>query len=925
MRILLIHDQPEDAELIVRALQGQGIVPTLTRVETLPEICAELAPEPEVVIFDPSVEQVALGDALSVIREHDPDLPFIVLSGQPLDDRAISVLRSGPSGIVRKDHLDLLAPTIEKEVTAARERRSLRELQVTAARTERRFRALVERSANGVFIVDRMARIRFKGPPILSHPGTDLLGESAFANVHPADRERVQTAFQQIVREPGAVLTMEYRARRQDGSWRWIESVAKNLFDDDTVGGVVINYRDVTPRKFAEQRLRVQLAVAQTLANSSDPRVATQAILQQICEHLSFAVGVLWLPEERMLRFAQSWRDERLPAPFDCSQLTFARGTGLPGRVWESGCPTWIADLSGFANFPRAAAAEAAGLRSGVAFPILLRETVLGVLEFFDTEGRTPDQELDGVLTGLGFQIGQYLQHHRVETQYRMITETARDAIITIDEASTILFVNNAAIRLFGYSSDELIGKSLTMLMPASYHAPHKAGLARYAGTGERRISWTATSFPGLHRDGQEIKLEMSFGEAYDAGRWVFTGVLRDVTDRSRLEEKLRHTQKLESLGVLAGGVAHDFNNLLTGILGNASLALETLPPDSSSHKLLEDLLDATYRAANLNRQLLAYAGKGRFVVEPVNLSTLVDELSPLLRASIPRTVQLRLDLDHHVPSVMADVVQLNQVVMNLVINGAEAVPEGRDGTVRVAVRPQILDAARIEQTLAGEDLTPGAYVSLEVHDTGIGMTPDVQARVFDPFFTTKFTGRGLGLSAVLGIVRGHRGTLKVTTTLGQGSTFKLLFPARSGAGVKDARTASQSRHSLLGTGTILVVDDEEIVRRTATSALEHAGYTVLQAGNGREAIAVYEEQQGNIDLVLLDMTMPVMSGEETLGALRTRYPDVKVVLSSGFDEIEASQRFADKRLAGFLQKPYAARTLLERVKKLLGGPVRTA
>jgi PAS domain S-box-containing protein len=921
VRILLIHNQPEDAKLIVGALQGQGLVPTLTRVETLSEIRAELAPEPEVVIFDPSANKVPLDDALSIVREHDPDLPFIVLSGQSIDERTVSLLRTGPSGIVRKDHLDLLAPTIEKEVTAARERRALRELQITAARTERRFRALVERSSDGVLIVDREARIRFRGPPILNHPETEVMGQSVFANLLPADRERAQAAFHRLVREPGAVLSMEYRARHQDGSLRWVETVAKNLFDDDTVAGVVVNYRDVTLRKSAEQRLRVQLAVAQTLANSSDPRAATQAILQQICEHLSFAAGVLWLPEERMLRLAQIWRDERLPSPFDCSELTFARGDGLPGRVWESGRPTWIPDLSDFANFPRAAMAGAAGLRSGVAFPILMRESVLGVLEFFDSEIRMPDQELEGVLTGLGLQIGQYLHHQRIETQYRMITETARDAIITIDETSTILFVNHAAIRLFGYSSDELVGRSLTMLMPTSYQAPHKTGLSHYASTGERRISWTATSFPGLHRDGREIKLEMSFGEAFDAGRRVFTGVLRDVTDRSRLEEKLRHTQKLESLGVLAGGVAHDFNNLLTGILGNASLALETLPEDSSSHKLLEDLLDAAYRAANLNRQLLAYAGKGRFVVEPVNLSALVDDLTPLLRASIPRTVQLRLDLDHHVPSVMADAVQLNQVVMNLVINGAEAVDEGRDGTVLVSVHTQILDAAFIEQTLAGEDLTPGAYVSLEVHDTGSGMTPEVQARVFDPFFTTKFTGRGLGLSAVLGIVRGHRGALKVATTLGEGSSFKLLFPARAGANAKATRTTSQGRRSLLGTGTILVVDDEEIVRRVATSALEHAGYTVLKAGNGREALAVFEQQHGNIDLVLLDMTMPVMSGEETLGALRTRYPKVKVVLSTGYDEVEASQRFADKGLAGFLQKPYASRTLLERVKTLLSRP----
>jgi signal transduction histidine kinase/CheY-like chemotaxis protein len=449
--------------------------------------------------------------------------------------------------------------------------------------------------------------------------------------------------------------------------------------------------------------------------------------------------------------------------------------------------------------------------------------------------------------------------------------------------------------------------------------------LARYVSTGERRISWTATTLPGLHRDGREIKLEISFGEAYDAGRRVFTGVLRDVTDRSRLEEQLRHTQKLESLGVLAGGVAHDFNNLLTGILGNASLALETLPQGSSSHKLLQDLIDATFRAANLNRQLLAYAGKGRFVVEPVNLSTLIDELSPLLRASIPRTVQLRLDLDHHVPSVMADAAQLNQVVMNLVINGAEAVPEGQSGTVRVTVGPQTLDREFIEQALVGQDVVPGAYVGLEVHDSGSGMTPEVQARAFDPFFTTKFTGRGLGLSAVLGIVRGHHGALKVNSTLGLGTTFKLLFPARAGASAKRVRKAVNRRHSLSGTGAILVVDDEEIVRRTATSTLEHAGYTVLQASNGREAVEVFEQQHGSVDLVLLDMTMPVMSGEETLMVFRTRYPNVKVVLSSGYDEVEAVQRFAGKGFAAFLQKPYAARTLLECVKALLGGPPTAA
>src|SRR5581483_9532889 len=334
-----------------------------------------------------------------------------------------------------------------------------------------------------------------------------------------------------------------------------------------------------------------------------------------------------------------------------------------------------------------------------------------------------------------------------------------------------------------------------------------------------------------------------------------------------KFEEHLRQTQKLESLGVLAGGVAHDFNNLLTGILGNASLALDTTDPGHPNHAALEEVVTAAERAADLTRQLLAYAGKGRFFTRNIDLSDLVRQITNLLRTSIPKTVQLRLHLADALPPMEADVSQIQQIIMNLVINGAEAIG-AHPGTVLIQTAIQNVDEQYITTLApAGHPLSPGDYVCLEVHDTGCGMDDDVQARIFDPFFTTKFTGRGLGLSAVLGIVRSHKGALKVYSTPGRGSTFKLLFPVGTGNVIEAA--AGAPRPDVRGSGLILVVDDEATVRATAKLALDRHGYTVLVAENGREAVDIFGRHKGEIRLVLMDLTMPVMGGEEAVRRLK--------------------------------------------------------
>ena len=305
--------------------------------------------------------------------------------------------------------------------------------------------------------------------------------------------------------------------------------------------------------------------------------------------------------------------------------------------------------------------------------------------------------------------------------------------------------------------------------------------------------------------------------------------------------------------------------------------------------------------------------GKARFDMRPVNLSELVREISALVHASIPKTVYLRLDLDESAPAIQADPGQIQQVIMNLVINGAEAIPRNTSGVVVVSTGALAIDREYARTHFGEGQLQPGPFVSLAVQDTGIGMDEPTRLRIFDPFFTTKFMGRGLGLSAVLGIVRAHQGALRVESRPGAGSTFQVVFPA-SGATVA-AHEESGQREDLRGRGLILVVDDEPTIRRTARLALEQYGYEVIVADDGLMALDLFEERADDIALVLMDLTMPEMGGEETIRRLQAIRPDVRVVLSSGYHESDVIQNFTGQRLAGFVQKPYDIRTLAAKVK----------
>jgi nitrogen-specific signal transduction histidine kinase/CheY-like chemotaxis protein len=395
---------------------------------------------------------------------------------------------------------------------------------------------------------------------------------------------------------------------------------------------------------------------------------------------------------------------------------------------------------------------------------------------------------------------------------------------------------------------------------------------------------------------------------------------LRQV-EQTALERNLLETQKLESLGVLAGGIAHDFNNLLTGVLGNAGLARLACPTNSPIRYHLDQIETTALRAAELCKQMLAYAGKGRFVVRQVDLNEVVRENAELLRTSVSRKAQLTFDLAPELPAVLADTAQMRQVVLNLVTNASEALGE-QGGQVRVATGTARLvrDTLRTEKLAA--DLPEGEYTTLEVSDNGPGMPPEVRARVFEPFFTTKFAGRGLGLAAVLGIVRGHRGAIRVESEPGLGSTFRIFLPRSpapaAGPAAGTEAPPAASRPAWRGEGTVLLVDDEEAPRSAAAWMLKSFGFQVVQACDGLEALEQFHRRAEAFRLVLLDVTMPRLGGQETLRELRRLRPDLPVVLMSGYSEADVREHFAGERPAGFLPKPFRMDDLMDLLRRVL-------
>ena len=497
------------------------------------------------------------------------------------------------------------------------------------------------------------------------------------------------------------------------------------------------------------------------------------------------------------------------------------------------------------------------------------------------------------------------------EEKYRLLFESSIDGIILTSPDGRISAANSAACRILNRTEEEIVREGRDGIADTS-DPRFAAGLEERDRTGRFYGELTMK-----RKDGTTFPVEIStvlYGSQDSETRSsVF---FRDITERKRAEERLRDGQKLESLGLLAGGIAHDFNNILVSVIGNASLAQEKLPAGHPVVEILERVVQSGHQAAHLTHQMLAYSGKGKFVVETLNLSALIADMSAFVQESIAQRISIHFQLEDGLPPIEADRGQVQQVFVNLATNAADAIGR-RDGMILVKTGIREVDGQFVRRRPEAGDLAPGRYVYLDVTDSGCGMDEATRTRIFDPFYSTKFTGRGLGLAAVAGIVRGHKGAITVSSEPDRGSCFTVLFPA--------AEHALEAKHAGLGntphsdSGVVLVVDDEPMVRDLLKQALEDHGYTVLLADNGPMAIEIIGKHRSGIELVLLDLSMPGMSGAEVLPELRKIRPDVRVMLSSGYSEAESMKLFEGQQVSAFLQKPFTLSTLREKVKSCIG------
>jgi PAS domain S-box-containing protein len=504
----------------------------------------------------------------------------------------------------------------------------------------------------------------------------------------------------------------------------------------------------------------------------------------------------------------------------------------------------------------------------------------------------------------------------RSEAQYRSLVEQlpAVTYLATPDTESSALYISPQVEAMTGFSVEEFCTS------PSRWRRQlHEEDRERVIEALERSVKTgvpLAVEYRLRTKSGEIIWIrdQGSLVSGDDGEPLFYQGFMLEITAAKRMEERLFRSQKLESLGVLAGGIAHDFNNLLTVMLGNADLALERMPEGAPGHAELGQIQAASLRAKDLTGQMLTYAGRVVMVPESVDLNPLIESLSELLATAMSKKARLRHRLSPGLPPVEADPSQIQQIVMNLLTNASEALGD-ETGTVTIST-----DLVRAERPIVSDwpepqEIPAGAYVSLEVQDSGEGMDRKTRARMFDPFYTTKFTGRGLGLAAVLGAVRQHRGGIFVESEPGRGTSVKVLIPVVEGARLPPRPDEAASPTQGPGSArTVLVIDDEAAVVLLIRSILEQEGHRVLSAGDGRRGLEVLQENLDGIDLVLLDLTMPELDGEATYSRIRDMDPKVPVVLMSGFSEADLRGRFEGRRVAGFLQKPFRAEQLVEKL-----------
>ncbi len=511
------------------------------------------------------------------------------------------------------------------------------------------------------------------------------------------------------------------------------------------------------------------------------------------------------------------------------------------------------------------------------------------------------------------------------EERFRLIVENALDAMLTIDSSGNISMFNPKAESMFGYTSQELRGQNIHLLIPDEFRDNHRKLFTSYLGAPSPRSMGVGRSLYAKRKDGSVFPVEVGLSPITNSEGTEVLVIISDLTRQKQIEgerdeilRKITESERLESLWLLAGGIAHDFNNLLTGIMASASLLASDKNLDPHARETVALIRESSVRAAELCQQLLAYSGRSRFIFRILDVNELVRSTAKLAQSAVVgSSVELSFDLTSDLPPVQMDSTQIRQLIMNLVINAVEAIGP-HPGTVTIRTQLVEMTPAMRQSAVQFDDALEGIVVCIEVKDNGIGIAPADVQRIFEPFFTTKFTGRGLGLAAVLGIVRGHRGAVLVDSVVGAGTSFRILLPISSKAQDEVDAEPIQSARGHEHAGAVLLVDDEDMIRFVAERILTESGFDVDVSADGHDALRRISERSSPYDLIVLDLTMPGMSGVEVFHAVRIQNPSQRVILMSGFSPEEVLQRLGSEEPDGFLAKPFDYGTMLAVIQHAL-------